>query len=447
MDKVDILKEFIILAPADWVDSLDGWFVAQELAPPSQYQLQPRRNAQPISARPPLRTAFFNEEGLKPLEQQLLKCSDRGRIEAMKTFAPFLGSLGLSLLEGHYRARNAMLHLAKNETAWTKQACAIIDAGDLLLGLYDSHDVGTFERLFSGMNRKLLQSLLFTLFCNQQKPLDKNNLLEQTGAIAWGPIEVARVLFESKFNLSTDREARRVNAEVIIPAKTELEHAVVNSSAEELIMHLKRCMHFNKIPQACSLREDTIQAVFGFGLNLFLQGIALDVNIPSSLSFRTDFHKQEFYSLLKVLLRFVHELRDMNRADHFIRINWDNSRRAIVIEDNGRGTADITRQAMPADLEKAQALLKGMAWKMTLESESREWTRFTIHPRLGDIAEAGSENIPQAVSGPPQYEADAQTAGLEADVSPEIKTVEDGAEGVALAGEAASAMPLTKIGR
>ncbi len=341
---------------------------------------------------------------------------------------------------------------------WSSQAQAIIDATDeSLLRLYDAPDLEVFRIRFTEMNNLLLQSLLVPLFYRRGKPLNLREIFEQAGTIAWGPLEVARVLFENKFKAElskNDEFANRIYEDEIVPAVKEIEHAVLYGQLKELVIHLQRTIHFDRKQAPLLLGPKIVQTGFAFGLRLLNDGIILDVDVPARLSLRPDFPLTDIKSvngLFKTLLNFMKTLHDPLKADmdRLIHISWIPGGQAIAIADNGIVIEDVKAvwpfrlsderpincsvPIHPALVELRDTLQK-MAWRMTLDSKAGQGSCFTIYPLPGDIFDPDARRKGRHISGPPQYgavtinyvEESGERLRAEAEESPEIEVGDAG---------------------
>ncbi len=154
------------------------------------------------------------------------------------------------------------------------------------------------------------------------------------------------------------------------------------------------------------LPEALICMLFGF--------LNVDLQIPSGLRYREGLEVSEFDSVLLELVHNARKYRDRAKKDSFVRISWDAQDKAVIVEDNGKGIADVeavwgrgVREAERHEgvegtglgLASVKGRIERLGWKIDVRSEVGVGTLFTLHPKEGDIIDEASAGGGGGVTG------------------------------------------------
>jgi hypothetical protein len=429
---IDPLHSFITSAPPAWVDSLDAWFEAQRLSSDVYAgqqdrggrggEVRGRKHLDLVSRVTDPRRGSYEE-----LEENLHALAGRGKVHAMRAFAPYLASLTVDMLGGQKRAAAALTQLYSHETVWTDLVRAIFHSSEALIKLAETRKVHDFGQIVKGMHADMLSRLPYLLLEREGDVLTPKHIAELVGAWTWGPFEVARFLFDYRFGQHTSKIARLVRGDDVLPVMKSMEQMGRDMTPSQLFLLASKSHRFHN--DHTSPRHQAVDAVMSLADTLGKARISPRVSIPSELEIVSGCPAQELQYIFIELLMNASKFRDARKPHNTISIVWDERQHAIVVRDNGIGIEKVN-DVWPDKLSESNAFgsgvamrgslfmlrnrLKTLTWRMTLASEPGQWTEFTVYPRLGDIHDGRKERQLQPPSGPPIYGDDSKAPGIAA---------------------------------
>lgn len=297
-----------------------------------------------------------------------------------------LASFALQALKGDEGAMAALGWLSRGELALGAQAREILKNRSFLESLLTTDNLDEFDRkatvFFASVFRDVAHKILS----------DPSGLPGLVKGVLWGPRKIIDLIFLEKFP-SDDPEVEIVGHDTLNRADLTLSLLKAPIS----IPRARMASFLSITPDSRNLYERVLSAVFPH-LNNTLRSRVVNLSIPEGLNFREGVDLHHFDKIVAELFVNARKFADKTKPKSVIEIRWDPVKKAVIVEDNGRGM-DLGRQAFEWGVRGDHGDIPGqglglaivkrriatLGWTIDLETEVGRGSRFTITPADGDV--------------------------------------------------------------
>lgn len=312
-----------------------------------------------------------------------------------------MGMVAVKALGGKRWALEGLESLAKGASPMSASARAIIGDLDWFRKLKDTSEPRKFRDMISVFYFKVFQNIARYMLAGEG---GRARAAAYAFEIYIGHAYLIDKLFEKKFsNRMGEKEIREMSHDFVDRGSFALNMLSSLRSVSRLPAKSLASYVASMDKTGLNLGERIFNALFPILLVARQEGISVEIDINPESAFREGLDLDAFDRVIANLVENARKYHDPGKKDRFIRISYDETAKALSVEDNGLGIADTgkvwkmgaregERHERVAGKGIGLAVVKelvvlNLGWRIALESRVGEGSKFSIFVNAGDIKE------------------------------------------------------------